>query len=687
MTDNWNGRPEESPHAKAESYKSRMKQQGKKIKGIDPDDDDEILSVAQLYQRGKKVLEDAGYKLERSPLGVNHAGHIIYEPIAPRRVRGISYPSDFKHYIQVDTESSEKLLIDIFVNSDLDTATRKFWMPLTHPMEDNKKSGLIGYVNRLTQTDSIRDKQNEGKPYESRIQLANFGREHRPHSFIPAREWFDPEIQKLKFTDIFTIFPTAEAELLQLMIGRACFGGSGNILTGEDGVFDHTHRTVSLIVGEDAGLGKSTLFNKLFAAMNRVGYRRANFRSLNEKFGLGEVVTAHAAYKDDMTAATLKDLVAAENTKTVASGGWLYVEDKYMKGANVKCTAAIFANTNSFNPRDSYSMDSGIVSRVALIGTYRMSELDELARPRLSPQIADSGNVAPFSHISFVAQKLGVDEEALMLWCCRLGVDEFRKHVTKRDVEVPTESLKQAIHNLSTYLRYSYNKDITRSIAQAMAFSHILLRHLPSEYTRDEKYVLKELNPDPLKYSFLSFRKLAGDRRLYRLRALIKSHWEMMGRPDLHPWSAFRKLNLATLDAAREKLDLAMGNKLGVAKLVEMVWGELYLRDGFQGSKDLVHVTRAWESTRSDIKMIEALARVVYDIIREGYKNPQSEAGVFADCFRALGQQSDNLQVDTSWINSEEYSPGEVDKLLYEQSEGFTTEPWAEKLKTCKWVV
>lgn len=683
MSDSWNGIESQTPHTKAASYNSKNKKES-------AEELTEVSSAAILYQRGVKALANAGFYLKRDPLGYAHCGHTVYVKTVPKPTKGIDYPLYFRHFKKMDTPEEEEQAIAAILYSDLDEETKKFWQAFTNPLSGDKKNPLDGYVSRLHQADFNRNQQNESEPVHTDIQLTNFNRSDAPVSYIPPREWFDPEIQKLKFTDIVTIFPDAESEMMELIIGRICFGRSGITMIGEEGIFDHTFRSVAIIVGEDPGLGKSTIFNKLFNSLNRVGYKRANFREINAQFGLGNVVDAAVAYKDDLTEKSLSDLIKHENTKIIASGGWLNVEQKYQAATNVRCNAVIVANTNTWNPREAYGVDSGVVSRVALLSTLRANNIESVARPRLSPQLRDTTSVSPFSHIPWVAQKLGVSEEALMLWVCRLAVDAFRPHVAKRGEEVQTESLRLAVHHITSRMVYTFNKHITKSTIQAMVLSHCLIKHLPNSFLFKQPYTLRELNREPLKNAYLAFRMIAGDRRLFRLRALIKAHWEIHGRPDAHPWSAFRKINLTSLEDGKNQLDAGMLNKRNLSDLVKSVFGEIFLRDGFQGSTDLMWVTKAWESVRGDTPNLEKLARLLFDIVCANSGNPEEGTeGLFSECLPVLGQQAvESLQTDLSWMTmTEDYSPQDVDKLLTSSSRNFDAYLFEDQLKTIPWII
>jgi hypothetical protein len=545
-------------------------------------------------------------------------------------------------------------------------------------MSGSKPSLLQGYVDRLFRIDSNAQKQNESAPLEHGIQLSEFvaSAKKPPRAYLPPKEWFDPKVQALTFADVFTLWPPAELDLLKLILGRVCVGRAGNIHVNSDLAIEHTFRSIGIVVGEDAGLGKSTIFEKTFRAMNLVGYRRSNFRKVGERFGLGEVVTSDVAYKDDLTASTLQDLISSENAKVIASGGQILVEDKFAKGFSVASRTVLLANTNVFNPRLAFSLDPGSVDRTKLLSTYRRNELDRMAAQYASESASDSPNFAPFVHLPWLANKLEVSEEALMLWALRLAADDFIQHCFYRG-EVPTESLRFRVHELTTRLRLSFNKDCTRAVMSAMALSHCLLSHLPNSYRGRKPYEIRELNQAILVESFKSFRILVCDKNLYRLRQLIKMHWEANGRSETHPWAGIRKLNFTSIKSAQAALDVCVASNSPLDEIVKATFGSLTLRDGFALSSDIVWAISAWQANSGCSTDLDAFARVLNRLIAENSNKGQQLDGMI----EVLSQGS----VDDKWLDSTEYTPKAVESQLTEHSRGMDESFFTEDIALAKW--
>lgn len=666
MTDSWNDKPGKSPHDSAMNYRTVQ------IAEKETDYSDN----GKLYQLGLDALESHNLYLERSLTG-SHAGHNVYLKAAPRPIAGITVPTWFKAKRLIQSEHEEAEVTRVLTqHASLATEAQQFWSPLYQPNSGQRGSALLGHVERLLRIDENRWIQNENLPFELGIQVDSFAKQQcateQPRAFVPPREWFSEEVQQLDFGDIFTIWPKAELEMLKLIIGRALVGRSGSKLVGSGRVIEHTYRTVGIIVGEP-GLGKSTLFNKLFRALNAVGYTRYNFRDVTERFGLANLVLSDFGYKDDVSVQTLSHMISSENLKIIASGGQLMVEDKFMSSRNVFCHSVVLCCTNDWDPRAVYRIDSGIASRVKLLSTVSRQELHQrhMAYAKDGHWAADAPDLVPFMYLPWLASRLAVSEDCLMLWACRLAVDEFLKFCyTKGDI--PTEALRHRTHILTSALQCQFNKDSARTLISGMALAEILLRHIQVAWNVGKPFVMKELNEKPLADMLASYRRLVCDARFYRVRSLLKAHWELNDRPESHPWTGMRNLNQASLIAACNTLNNAITAKQPLDRLVKETFSELTLRSGFKGSSDIIWVTKSWTDVAGDVANLYALATAI---------NSTFASEQMAECLRALGQSVP----EESWVLSPEFSPKSVDEQLATYSRGFAIEEFLPTLLEAKW--
>ena len=74
--------------------------------------------------------------------------------------------------------------------------------------------------------------------------------------------------------------------MLKMIIGRVGVGRSNHRPPNFLEPVDHTARMAAVIVGKDAGLGKSTIFNGMTAAFSKCGFATHTFKSTEDRFGL-----------------------------------------------------------------------------------------------------------------------------------------------------------------------------------------------------------------------------------------------------------------------------------------------------------------------------------------------------------------------------------------------------------------
>jgi hypothetical protein len=126
-----------------------------------------------------------------------------------------------------------------------------FWAPLVNPVADGK-SKLHAYTKRLLQTKETQGAK-VGDKFRDGISLLG---SNGAQMWVPPKEWFSPQVQQLTVDDLLTILPPAEQEILTLLLGRAVVGRNESI-TLEGTTIEHTFRTMAIMVGYEAGLGKA----------------------------------------------------------------------------------------------------------------------------------------------------------------------------------------------------------------------------------------------------------------------------------------------------------------------------------------------------------------------------------------------------------------------------------------------
>ena len=139
-------------------------------------------------------------------------------------------------------------------------------------------------MERIQQNVNIHDVLDYGHSFDPDGTLTGNKAVRSPRVWVPDRDWFDDKLHSVTLADVFTIFPEAETEILSLIIGRVGVGRSNHKPPGFTEPVDHTARMAAVVVGKDAGLGKSTLFNGMTAAFSRCGFLTHTFKSTEDRF-------------------------------------------------------------------------------------------------------------------------------------------------------------------------------------------------------------------------------------------------------------------------------------------------------------------------------------------------------------------------------------------------------------------
>lgn len=320
------------------------------------------INPATLYTTGVKLLEKAGYQIEASESG-QHVKHVVRKPGLAPHVDGINYPDSFRPFQEIhkveDFEEVDKIFNEGICGADV----REFWQPLFSPQVGD--SPLLLFTQRFLKMKQISEQMGIHEPMNLQHSFDPSGRlgykpAHSPLVWVPDRAWFNPVLHNLKFSDVFTIFPHAEQELLKLILGRVGVGRSNHIPPGWDGPIKHTARMAAVIVGKDPGLGKSTIFNGMTAAFSKCGFSTYTFKDVEDRFGLKGAALSNIAYKDDTSIRTLKKFLASESTKILVTNGIFQTEEKYMNPEQVQPRTVIIVNANDWSNTFAYDLDPGI---------------------------------------------------------------------------------------------------------------------------------------------------------------------------------------------------------------------------------------------------------------------------------------------------------------------------------------
>lgn len=597
-------------------------------------------SISVLYEEGIQAFKIAGFSVVADHNG-DFCKHRIERGSRPKDIKGVNYPAWFKPSLPVTSPDDLKHL-EYIINGQMggmSAEAKDLWRPLVHPVRG--ETDLELYAVRILSL----EKASESKdPTVTLLQTfdptgVHLGRRApSPRAWIPAKEWFAPQLHNVRFEDVFTIFPKAENKILELILGRIGVGPSHQVPANGGDPIVHTSRSAAVIVGKDAGLGKSTTFDGLNSALTMCGFNVSTFRNTSERFGMKDIALSHVAYKDDTAMKTLRTFLSAEETKIMITGGLIHTEEKFQTAESVKSRTVIIANSNDWDPNFMYDIDSGIMDRIKVLSTYRESELVRRTKT-IGGVSAGSPDLHPFNHIPWLANKLGVDEAALFLWCARLAADRFYGLITSKESK-SGNALKDEVQMWSASLRIRWHANINSSIASAMTLSMAM---------RDPSRRATELSPATLLDFLKAFYFVGTDPSCYDLVEQMKRDWKEAGCPSNHYYTGFKEIRWETAKMAIEKgVDSLHSNyKLSYSDFIKEVLGVVSLRDGFKVSQSHVHMASVWQSTRIEEQDLRDKAEQYLSTLPEEYRN-------------RVRSKEDSYD---SWLLDDNYSPDRAEEF------------------------
>lgn len=630
--------------------RTAQKKAGKSEKGKEGKEDKDYNPCATLYSNGITLLEKFGYILQLED-GGTHCNHRILKATYPKNYNGLTYPESFKPYQDIYTDDDlMRIDDDVFkVGKTCSQKTRDFWTPLFHPKSGD--SDLMSYTQLRLKMAKIRENRNLmdpvdlGHSFDPAGRLGN-GVAVNPKVWVPDREWFSKQVQDLTMEDVFTIFPKAEIKMLELILGRIGVGASGHIPTGWDKPISHTARMAGVIVGKDPGLGKSTLFNGMTAAFAKCGFVTQTFKSTDERFGMRAITAANIAYKDDTSLTTLKKFLSSEETKTIITNGRIQVEDKFMNADQVMARTVFLVNSNDWNNKFAYDLDPGIMDRIKIISTYKECEVFANAEKMKGMVSEGSPDLRPRAHIPYLANKLGVDEHVIYLWCLRLATDNFWKIITDNS-NPKVNSLQVAVRHWTTRMRIRFKTDVMQALVNSLAFSWAMRSRYSIDPTSPPDKI-PELNTVTLKDCLESFYFIGVDPSAQQLIQKMKKLWDDSGRIATHYYEGFREVRW---DSVKKALNAAIqlhrneetdSGSTNFSDMIKEIVGKVDLRDGFKIGAGSSYVNEDWANMRfafsEIIAEVDALSEEVDPRFMERIRNTK-------------------VTCNDKWIKSKYYSP------------------------------
>ena len=600
-----------------------------------------ISSPSSSYKRFLSWAESMGGYLRFNLDSKLTSFHDLYRVCSPtsyeRLPEGVNFPVWFSHLSPAGMAFLEELQDKVldpatysneFLGSDaLTKDDQEFGLPLLI-YRAGRASDITDHVLGLETLKAKSHRKTGGGRYH--LGIAHSPNKLQPiiktacrevFAYVPEIDWFKPELRDLKFSDIIKIFPPYEEKMFKLIVGRACVGRSGAVHPGTHDVITHGFRKAGIVVGEPK-VGKSKTLDGIKEALMFLGYDVVAMGDFGTRFNQGGIIASHMAYNDDLTIDSLEKMLTAHSFKSVVTGGTERVENKGVDAVEVVSNTVILANCNELKPEITYSLDSGAINRLGLISTYRIFEMEELSE-------IEGHDIHPCSHMKYLMKKYDTDMLSLYLRAVRDCTDFFLDKISNgRDVDSYSESL----------LPYLIIQNHKNALENFIKFSFVCYA------IRDMKgqgNYLPEITIGSLGKVMESTRFIMIDMRANNLRKNMKADWESHKRDLGHPYWAQRKLLISSVDKAYEAYNSSVAEKdLGVT--LENMFQVLRLRDGFTMAKRQSHITRVWETTRSEKNRIYATAQRLMSTM-----TPE-EIAIITD---------PKSRASTEWIYGPDYDP------------------------------
>jgi len=637
MTDRYSGASFTDPQSENIKKETKARKYGPK-----KEEDKTPTNLTELYNRGVKHLADFNFTVELDESG-DHVFHRILRPGPPPVVPGVTYPAWFQPLQDISSIEDFQRIERVFESAD--SEVRDFWTPLFRPKNAENELMTLSQrflkMKKIQQNTNIHDVLDYGHTFDPDGALTGNPSVNSPRVWVPARAWFDKKLHQVTLADVFTIFPEAEQEILRMIIGRVGVGRSNHKPPSFPEPIDHTARMAAVVVGKDAGLGKSTIFNGMTAAFSRCGFLTHTFKSTEDRFGLRAAALADIAYKDDTAMKSLKAFLSAEETKILITNGLFQTEEKFQNAEQIWPKCVMLVNSNDWDAHFAYDLDPGIIDRIKILSTYREYEVRK-NRERLDGTVsAGTPDLRPRAHIPFLADKLGVSADALYLWCLRLATDRFYEIIT--DTSDPTVNrLQYEVRYWTTRQRIKFKSDTSQALVNAVAIAAAIRND-------DKPYFMPELTPEVLIRHLRDFLVVGLDKSGKSLCDRMKEDWNDQGRPGTHFWQGFREIRWESVQLALEAgRDDSFGGRKTAADAVKDIMGKLVMRDGFKISTGISYVIEDWNNTRFALGDIQAKA----DTLRATLSDTQRERL----CDRSI-------TVTADWIKDPDYSPDRAEEF------------------------
>ena len=395
-------------------------------------------------------------------------------------------------------------------------------------------------ADKLSQTD---DAPPKGGVRELGITL-NPSPDTTAKAFMPTHEQFPDRIKELTGADIITLFSGAELEAFMMAWGSVIVGpkNSRDVCTGE--IYRHAFRQVIVLQG-DSKVGKSFLMEKLtMEILPILGYTYSTLPKddFKETFGLARPASANVTYKDDLDQ---KDFVnnwlECGYLKTWGSQGLVNTQEKNKDSVLTMVNTRVFGCINNLDSSVFVNGDFGVLNRVWILQHVSKADAPNVELPGAIANA--SPNKMLYDHIPYLAEQYNVDETTIYIWFLRLCADKFLEETAKEP------ALEKYCTALPTKFKFQTNRNPAKSLALALIFC---TRLCVKDYKADTP--IGSLKASSLVKGFRAFAAIAcvHSDAAHMIKNIVHQDWKQQGRPNTHPWVAFRELDYTNIAAAEQ---------------------------------------------------------------------------------------------------------------------------------------
>ena len=360
----WDGKSKAERHPKDDVNKDMFEERETDGEMTDKERAEKNVPLFKIMSYLRQALCNAGYHTENSPTG-NFCGLNIYREEV-LSVEGIKHPTSrtitIKRRLEVTDAVCEELL-EVLQNR-MPASNEKQYMALVSTM-------LTLPSDATTLAYKMVASREPSEPGKTALSGGGI-------RFCPTSQTVTQNLSDTEMLSLLAILPEDEARSLILALGRVLVGEDGS-KTHEGLSIEHTFRNLLLIVGADAGLGKSTLMLKfLIPTLKKLGYSVESApQGLSDK-GWIEPAMSCLTFVDDLSPRSQSswfDSSASAVIKTLVSNGSISLDAKYKNFRMVKARTVIIGCSNGYDIKDSMSADSGVLNRLHALATRPVTEV------------------------------------------------------------------------------------------------------------------------------------------------------------------------------------------------------------------------------------------------------------------------------------------------------------------------